>query len=285
MQEARQLDCIDAHHHLWCYKADQYPWMIEKMTALRRDFLLDDLLAEADKAGVGGSVVVQARQSVKETKWLSDIAVNSEFIRGVVGWAPLIDQEIASILEALAVLPKVKAMRHVPHDESDDFYILRPDFNCGVSLLKEFDLAYDLLIFQRHLPQTIVFVDRHPNQRFVLDHIGKPQIRGQQVSPWRENLGELAKRQNVYCKISGMATEADWATWTDDELRVYFEIVLDAFGPNRLMFGSDWPVVTLASSYSRWMQFVQKAIHSLSHDEKRQVLCRTAVEAYKLDNK
>jgi L-fuconolactonase len=259
--------------------------MSEKMTALRRDFLPDDLLVEADGAGVNGSIAVQARQSIEETKWLSDLAANSAFIRGVVGWAPLIDQEIAHILESLAALPKIKAMRHVLHDEADDFYMLRPDFNRGVSLLKDFDLTYDLLIFERQLPQTIAFVDRHPDQRFVLDHIAKPQIRSREVSPWRENLHALAERQNVYCKVSGMATEADWAAWTEDGLQIYFEIVLGAFGPSRLMFGSDWPVVTLASSYGRWMQFFQRAIQSLSRDEKQQMLCGTAVEAYKLDEK
>lgn len=285
MPEAQQLDSIDAHHHLWRYRADQYPWMTEKMTALRRDFLLNDLLKEAEGTAVCGSIAVQARQSIEETRWLSDLAANSEFIRGVVGWAPLIDNEIARVLEELAVLPKLKSMRHVLHDEADDFYMLRPDFNRGISLLKKFDLTYDLLIFERHLPQTISFVDRHPDQRFVLDHIGKPQIRSRQVSPWRENLRALAKRENVYCKVSGMATEADWAIWTDDDLRIYFEIVLDAFGPNRLMFGSDWPVVTLASPYARWMLFVQKAIQSLSYSEKLQIWSSTAIEAYKLDEK
>jgi L-fuconolactonase len=285
MSAARQLDCIDAHHHLWRYKADEYPWMSEKMTALRRDFLLSDLEQTVSAAGVTGTVAVQARQTVEETEWLAELASHSDLIRGVVGWAPLAEPGVGAILEKLAQLQKVRAMRHVLHDEPDNFYILRSDFNRGVALLKQFDLVYDLLIFEHHLLQTIRFVDRHPQQRFVLDHIGKPRIRSRAISPWRENLRELARRENVYCKISGMVTEADWNAWTAEDLRVYFETVIGIFGPSRLMFGSDWPVLTLASSYSRWIRCAREAIESLSLDEQRQILSGTAIDAYQLDEK
>jgi L-fuconolactonase len=285
MAEARDLECIDAHHHLWHYDANQYPWMTGQMSVLRHDFLMDDLLAVARDAGVTGSVAVQARQTIEETKWLSKLAEESDFILGVVGWAPLIQNDIEPIIESMASLPKVKAMRHVLHDEPDDFYMLRGDFNRGVSFLKNFELVYDLLVFERHLPQTIEFVDRHPGQTFVLDHIAKPKIREGQLSPWREKIRELAKRENVYCKISGVVTEANWADWAEDDLDPYFEVVLDAFGPNRLMFGSDWPVVTLASPYQKWLRCVRKAICALSANEQRRVLCETAIEAYKLDEK
>jgi L-fuconolactonase len=233
---------IDAHHHLWRYDAAQYPWMTGEMDSIRHDFLVEDLAAVTRESQITGTVVVQARQSVEETRWLSELASNSELIRGVVGWAPLTDARVLPVLESLASLPKVRAIRHVLHDEPDDAYMLREDFNRGVSYLRDIELVYDLLVFERHLPHIIEFVDRHPDQIFVLDHIGKPQIRNRQIEPWDANIKELGQRENVYCKVSGMATEADWKEWCDDDLQRYFDIVLEAFGADRLMFGSDWPV-------------------------------------------
>lgn len=275
-------ECIDAHHHLWLYAPEEYPWMADTMGALRRDYLIDDLEAVARAVGVTGTIAVQARQTVGETEWLSSIAEKSDLIRGVVGWAPLVDASVAGILERFASLPKVKGIRHVLHDEADDFYMLRDDFNRGISRMKSLDLRYDLLIFEKHLPQSIEFVDRHPGQVFIVDHIAKPQIKEGKISPWRENLRKLAQRDNVYCKVSGMVTEADWTSWSDDALKIYFEVVLEAFRPARLMFGSDWPVLTLASSYGRWLQSVKRAIAGLSLSEQRQVLHDTAVKAYGL---
>ncbi len=274
---------IDAHHHLWRYAADQYPWMTKEMAALRRDFLVGDLASVARDSRISGTVVVQARQCLEETRWLSELAANSQLILGVVGWAPLTDAGVLPILESLAALPKVKAMRHVLHDEADDAYMLRDDFNRGVSCLRNLNLVYDLLVFERHLPNTIKFVDRHPGQVFVLDHIGKPQIRSKMLEPWKSNVRQLAQRDNVYCKISGMVTEADWKGWCDDDLRSYFDIVLEAFGADRLMFGSDWPVLTLAAPYNRWVNCVEFATARLTHDEQEKLWCRTAMNAYKLN--
>ncbi len=187
-----------------------------------------------------------------------------------------------SYLERFVQQPKLKAVRHILHDEPDDFYMLHDDFNRGVSLLRNLGLAYDILIFERHLPQTLTFVDRHPGQIFVIDHIAKPRIRDGLVSPWRERMMELAKRENVYCKVSGMATEADWNVWTADGLRPYFDVVLSAFGAKRLMFGSDWPVLTLAGGYEKWMSTFRSFIADLSPDE-RECICRSsAITAYRL---
>jgi L-fuconolactonase len=277
--------CIDAHHHLWRYVPEEYPWMDASMGALRRDFLEDDLYTVTQAAGITGTVAVQARQIVDETEWLSRIAEKSDLIRGVVGWAPLVNPDVDRLLERLAALPKIKAFRHVLHDEPDDFYILRDDFNRGVSQLRKLGLRYDLLIFEKHLPQTIEFVDRHRDQIFIVDHIAKPRIRERILSPWRENLRELARRDHVYCKISGMVTEADKTSWTNNDLAAYFDVALEAFGPARLMFGSDWPVLTLASSYERWLESVMKAIAGLSGDERRKILHDTAVEAYGLEGR
>ena len=243
-----ELPLIDAHHHLWIYNERDYVWISDAMKSLRRDFEVPDLERVTRESGVQGTVAVQARQTIEETEWLLDIAEHHPFILGVVGWVPLDKEDAAPLLERFAQHPRLKAVRHVLHDEPDDFYMLRADFNRGVSMLRSYGLAYDILIFERHLPQTLQFVDRHPEQVFVVDHIAKPRIRDGLFSPWREQMEELAKRENVYCKVSGMVTEADWKTWTATNLRPYFDVVLSAFGPGRLMFGSDWPVLTVAGN-------------------------------------
>lgn len=273
---------IDAHHHLWCYHTPGPPWMADGMSGLRRDFLVDDLHAVTAEVGVTGTIVVETERSLEETLWLSQIAATNGLICGVVGWVPLTSFAIVSELEHVASLTKVKAVRHPIHDEPDDQFVLRDDFNRGIAALKQFDLRYDILIFEKHLPQTIQFVDRHPNQIFILDHAAKPRIRDHAISPWKENTRELARRANVYCKISGMVTEADWHRWSDEALRPYIDSVLEAFTPKRLMFGSDWPVVTLASTYRRWFDTVQSAIAQLSVTEREWILSRTAIEAYGL---
>ena len=275
-------ECIDAHHHLWNYSQEQYPWMLAGMQSIRRDFLIPELGSVTREAGVTGTVAVQARQTIEETEWLLGLTRDHELIRGVVGWVPLIDADVAKYLENLSANRKLKGIRHVLHDESDDFYMLRDDFNRGISLLNDFDLRYDILICERHLPQTIQFVDRHPNQLFIVDHIAKPRIKDRVRSPWEAEITELARRDNVYCKLSGMVTEADWKRWTDSDLRPYFDTVLAAFGPKRLMFGSDWPVIQVACSYKRWADTVRSWIAELSPAEQLSIVSGTAKMAYSL---
>ena len=275
--------CIDAHQHLWRYLPPGPAWMADGMEVLRQDFLTNDLRAVTIEAGVTGTIVVETERTIADTEWLSQVAASDDLFRGVIGWAPLTGSAVASQLECIASLPKMKAIRHPIHDELDDQFVLRDDFNQGISALKQFDLAYDILIFEKHLPQTIQFVDRHPNQVFILDHIAKPRIRDGMLSPWKENIRELARRSNVYCKISGMVTEADWNIWSDAHLYPYMEIVLEAFTSKRTMFGSDWPVVTLASSYRRWIDTVLDVIAQLSTTEKERILSETAIEAYRLE--
>lgn len=272
--------CIDAHQHLWNYLPPGPLWMADGMEVLRRNFLIEDLRAATAEAGVTGTIVVETERTVAETEWLSKTAACDDLICGVVGWAPLTLPTIAPELEKIAALPKMRAVRHPIHDELDDQFVMREDFNRGIAELGRFDLKYDILIFEKHLPQTIQFVDRHPNQIFVLDHIAKPRIREGVLEPWRGNIRELALRPNVYCKLSGMVTEADWDTWSDEALSPYVETVLEAFTPKRLMFGSDWPVVTLASSYHRWIGTVRSAIAQLSQEERDRILAKTAIEAY-----
>ena len=272
---------IDAHHHLWHYSAEEYGWIDESMGVLRCDYLVAELEAELRAAGVDGAIAVQARQSLEETQWLLQIAAENAFVAGVVGWVPLADDRVSAVLERFAAQPKLRGVRHVLQGEADE-YMLRADFQRGLGMLREFGLAYDLLIHERQLASAIELVDAHPAQTFVLDHLAKPLIRTQQMEPWAGLIGRLAERANVYCKISGMVTEDDWGTWSAASIGPYIETVLEAFGPHRLMYGSDWPVCLVASSYGRWIGTVREAIAGLSEDEQLWIMGRTAAQAYNL---
>ena len=273
---------IDAHHHLWKYSAADYGWINPEMGVIRRDFLPADLEPVLHHFGIEGAVAVQARQTLEETAWLLELAAKNNFMRGVVGWVPLADGDsVRRHLERFTAFAKFRGVRHVVQDEADPRFILRADFNQGVRALLEFKLRYDILIFERHLPAAIEFVDRHPKQVFILDHIAKPRIREKIVTPWDRNIRELAKRPNVYCKLSGMVTEAG-PRWTPQSLAPYIETVLAAFGPKRVMFGSDWPVMLLAADYERWYRTVSLAIARLSKAEQERIMGGTAIEAYGL---
>lgn len=252
------------------------------MAMLRRNYLAEDLRRETAAVGVEGVVSVQARQTLEETAWLLEIAEQNDFIRGVVGWVSLVSENVEQELARFAGRAKLKAVRHVLQNEPDDDYMLREDFNRGIGRLKKFGLVYDILIFERHLPQAIKLVDRNPEQIFMLDHVAKPRIRDAVISPWRENMRELARRDNVYCKLSGMATEADHHAWTPEQLRPYMEAAMEEFGPRRMMFGSDWPVCLLACEYRRWFELVTDFVSRLSAAEQSRVMGETAIEAYGL---
>ena len=273
---------IDSRHHFWKYSPQEYGWIGEGQAVLKRDFLPADLKKEVDAAHVDGVVSVQARQTFEETRWLLELANKNDFIRGVVGWAPLISKDVEKDLEKFAGQKKLKAIRHVLQDEKDDRYAIREDFQRGIAVLKKFNLAYDILIYETQLPAAIELVDNFPNQVFVLDHVAKPKIREKILSPWRERMKELARRQNVYCKLSGMATEADHGGWEAADLRPYVEVVIEAFGAKRSMFGSDWPVCLLAVTYQKWATTVRGFIAKLSESEQNRVMGGTAAEAYKL---
>lgn len=274
---------VDAHHHFWRYDPHEYAWIDGSMDVLRRDYLPEELAEELAVTGIDRVVSVQARQTLAETEWLLALADEYPFIAGVVGWVALAAKDVERHLERLAPHPFLKGIRHVLHDEPDDAYMLRPDFNRGVGRLTGHGLVYDVLIFERHLPQTLRFVDRHPEQVFVIDHVAKPRIEVGALSPWREHVTELARREHCYCKLSGMVTEADWARWTPEQLRPYFDVVLEAFGPQRLLFGSDWPVCRLAASYATWHRTVRGWIEPLAPSEQARIFGGTAVEAYGLD--
>ena len=276
------LPKIDAHHHFWRYTPDEYDWIDDSMSSLRRDFLPDDLLRQIQASGINGVISVQARQTVDETRWLLDLASAHDFIQGVVGWIPLTDPNLRNVLNSLRQNVKLKGVRHVLQGEPDERYILRDDFNRGIDLLKEWELVYDILVYERHLPHVIEFVQRHPEQVFVVDHIAKPRIREGVLSPWREHITRLAEFPNVYCKLSGMVTEANHQAWKEQDLQPYFDEVLNAFSPYRLLFGSDWPVCLAATSYQSWLSMVQKQIATLTESEQSAVLGGVAAQVYRL---
>jgi len=262
---------IDSHQHFWTYKPDQYSWIDDSMAALRRDFLPADLSLAFESSGFKGSVVVQARQTLEETRWLLDLAERSRLILGVVGWVDLQSPEVRSQLELFVRNPKLVGIRHIVQSEPDDRFLLRPEFLRGVSVLEEFDLAYDILIYDKHLPVAAEFVARFPRQRFVLDHMAKPPIKSGVIRPWEEGIRHLAEFPNVWCKLSGLVTEADWQRWEPEQIEPYLDIAFSAFGADRLMFGSDWPVCLLAASYSRVNQVV------MDYLDRRQPACYEAV--------
>jgi L-fuconolactonase len=279
--QSTNSEVIDAHHHLWRHSATEYDWINDSMAALRRDFLPEDLIAELANAGVDGAVTVQARQSLEETRWLLELARSCKAIRGVVGWAPIAASDFEASLHVFAADPKLVGLRHVVQAEGKGF-LDGADFNGGVRAMEKFDLVYDLLIVEGQLEEAIRFVDRHPKQAFVLDHIAKPKIASGEIEPWSTHIEALSKRSNVSCKLSGMVTEDAWSRWSVDSLRPYFDVVVEAFGADRLMAGSDWPVCLVATGYARWWQVLRDYFADFSDDERAEIFGATAARIYKL---
>lgn len=272
---------IDSHQHFWKYNASDYVWMSDEHDCLRCDFLPDDLRPLLRDAGIDGTIAVQARQMPTETDFLLGLAAADPMIMGVVGWIPLYDSHVEEHLEKYAGLDKIVGFRHVLHDEPDDLFIMRPDFNAGIRALSRYPLCYDLLIFEKHLPQTIGFADMHPGLSLVVDHIAKPRIRRHAFDhAWAANIRLLAERPHVTCKLSGLVTEVGNDAWDEELLRPYFETVLDAFGANRLMFGSDWPVCLLGSTYARWAGTVASLISPLTASEQAAIMGGNAARVY-----
>ena len=255
---------IDTHHHFWNYNPEEYDWIDDEMAVIRKSFLPEQLKSTLAQTDVQGVISVQARQIQEETDWLVIMAAENDFIRGIVGWVPLVENNVDEILEKYSRNKWLKGVRHVVQGEPDPEFILRKDFNRGISVLKKYDLVYEILITENQLSNTIRFVDQHPDQQFVLDHIAKPKIRTNEIEAWSRNLKELSKRENVACKLSGMVTEANYKNWTEAQLQPYFDVVLEAFGPSRLMFGSDWPVCLVAIEYKNWLNLVKKVVSGFS---------------------
>ena len=273
---------IDAHQHFWLYEADEYPWIDDDKGALKVDYLPDDLTPLMADTGIDGTVAVQARQNLRETEFLLELADGYDYIRGVVGWVDLRAPDVAAQLERFAPHPRLVGVRHIVHDEADDRFMLGGSFLEGLAQLKPYNLTYDLLLFPRHLQVAIDVVKRFPEQVFVLDHISKPFIKDAILEPWKSEMRQLASFDNVSCKVSGMVTEAAWGKWTQEDYRPYLDVVFDCFGVDRLMFGSDWPVCTLSGSYSEVVGIVRTYIEALSDEEKSKVMGGNAAAFYGL---
>ena len=273
---------IDAHQHFWIYRQDEYEWIDDSMATLRRDFLPEHLEPELKQNQIVGSVVVQARQSLEETRWLLELADQCSEILGVVGWVDLCSPDVRSQLERFSKNSKLVGVRHIVQAEPDDQFLLREDFLRGIAMLEGFGLAYDILIYTKHLPVTAEFVKRFPRHRFVLDHLAKPPIKSGEIDSWSDGIRRLAEFPNVWCKLSGLVTEADWQKWTPEQIAPYLEVAFKAFGAERLMIGSDWPVCLVVASYSRAMTLVKNYLAPFSLAEREAVLGGNAQRFWRL---
>lgn len=277
---------IDAHQHFWTYSAAEYPWIGPGMERLAADHLPTDLEAVARPEGISGSIAVQARQSLAESHWLLELAEQSPFIRGVVGWVDLRSATVADDLAPLARHPRFVGVRHVVQDEPDPRFLLGEAFVRGLRTLWPLSLAYDLLLYPPQLAAAVELAALLPEQRFVLDHLAKPSVRvwrtASDRADWRQDIEALARHDNVFCKLSGLVTEADWSGWRREEFRPYLEVVLEAFGPRRLMFGSDWPVCRLAARYADVAGIVADLVAPLAVAEQAAIWGGTARAFYGL---
>lgn len=274
---------IDAHQHFWSYNKEEYGWIGDHMDLLKRDFLPPDLLPELVNSGFDGSVAVQARQSIEETRWLLQLSEKFDFIKGVVGWADLRSEDnLRRQLDEFCKSRKLVGVRHVVHDEPEDNFMLRDEFLKGISILKDYNLTYDLLLFPKHLPVAQVVVEMFPDQKFVIDHISKPLIRSHILDPWQEDIKAIAEFRNVYCKLSGMVTEADWQKWNQEDFRPYLDVVSNAFGTDRIMAGSDWPVCLLGGSYHDVTGIVKDYIRKFPEEIHEEILGLNCADFYGL---
>ncbi|MFM8436314.1 MAG: amidohydrolase family protein [Planctomycetia bacterium] len=273
---------IDAHQHFWSYSAAEYPWIGAGMERLARDYSPADLAAVAEPLGVAGSVAVQARQSLEESRWLLHLADEHPFIRGVVGWVDLRNERVAEEIALLAQHEKFVGVRHVVQDEPDPRFLLGESFVRGLRHLHPFGLAYDLLIYPPQLPAAVELAGLLPEQTFILDHLAKPRIKAGEIAEWRRDIEALARHPNVACKLSGLVTEAAWRQWKRADFTPYLDVALDAFGPGRLMFGSDWPVCLLSGEYADVVGIIDDFIASLAPAEQTLIRGDTARRVYRL---
>jgi len=273
---------IDSHQHFWNYEPVKHEWIDDSMSAIRKDFTPDDLKKVYEENKVDGCVAVQADQTLKETDFLLDLADKNDFIKGVVGWVDLRGKEINDVLNKYSQFDKIKGFRHVVQGEEDPNFLLRPNFLNGISNLEKYNYVYDILIFPHQLGATLEFVKKFPNQKFVIDHIAKPYIKDGFYDGWAILMKEIAKQENVHCKLSGIITEADFNTWTPQQIQPYMELVLSAFGPERILYGSDWPVCLVAGNYNSVKKLTIDFIANLSAIEQAAIMGGNAIKFYNL---
>ena len=278
---------IDAHQHFWVYDEHRDSWITEDMGKIRRDFLPGDLAPILKENKIDGCVAVQAAESLEQTDFLLGLARKNDFIKAVVGWIDLKDSKLAETLEQYTDAKKLSGFRHTLQGEVMDTYLEDGSFEKGVKLILEKGYRYDLLLFHHQIEQVLPMVRRcseHGEGHFVLDHLGKPDLKTGDISAWQRSIRELAAIDTVYCKVSGMVTEADWNSWTPDTLKVALDTVLEAFGPERLMFGSDWPVCLVATSYPKWLQTARNYFNSLSVQQKDAIFGGNCCKFYGINN-
>ncbi|MFG6685728.1 amidohydrolase family protein [Mariniflexile sp. HNIBRBA6329] len=273
---------IDSHQHFWKYEPEKHAWIDEEMAAIRKDFMPSDLEQVYHENGIDGCVAVQADQTLAETDFLLNLASETDFIKGVVGWIDLRANDIENQLETYNNKEKLKGFRHIVQGESDHNFLLRTNFLKGISLLEKHNYTYDILIFPHQLGAALEFVKEFPNQKFVIDHIAKPYIKDGFFDGWAILMKEIAKQENVFCKLSGMVTEADFKTWTAEQIEPYMNLVLEVFGTKRLMYGSDWPVCLVAGNYSKVKELTTGFISKLSTNEQQNIMGANAIKFYNL---
>ena len=274
---------IDAHVHFWKYNPIKDAWITDEMGLLQRNFFLQDLQPVLHENGVTGIIAVQADQSENETDFLLQLSNKSPFIKGIVGWVDLQNKNLEDKLLYWSEYPVIKGFRHIVQAESDGF-LRKEAFVNGIKLLKSFDFTYDILIYPNQLKEAIQFVNKYPNQKFILDHCAKPCIRDQKINEWKIEIKEIAKNENVYCKVSGLVTEAKWNEWKTEDLYPYLDVVFESFGTDRILFGSDWPVILLSSTYNKWKNLLEKYMLQFSDEEKQKVFDTNAIKFYNLNS-
>jgi len=273
---------IDSHQHFWKFDPVRDSWIDSKMSAIQKDFMPGDLEPILKKYHIDGCVAVQADQSEAETEFLLGLAESNDFIKGVVGWVDLRADDVGKRLDYFSKSKKLKGFRHVLQGEADRALMLTPQFTKGISVLKAHDFAYDILIFPDQLGYTYQFVKTFGGHRFVIDHIAKPDIKTKNIEKWANGIKAIAKLENVWCKVSGMITEADWYGWVLTDFEPFLDVIFEAFGPKRLMFGSDWPVCNVAGGYQQMISVVKNYVSKLSENEQARFWGLNAIEFYKL---
>lgn len=275
---------IDAHQHFWKFDPVRDSWITDEMAIIQRDFLPEHLQPVLQQSGFDGCVVVQSDQTEAANDFMLSLAAQNPFIKGIVGWVDLRAENIKDRLSHYHQYKLIKGFRHVLQGEADRAFMLQPEFTRGIQALKEFNFTYDILIFPDQLAYSKQLVEAFPDQAFVIDHIAKPPIKDKKISDWKKDIVAIAASPNVMCKISGMVTEADWHNWKREDFRPYMDVVVEAFGINRIMYGSDWPVCLVAGSYEEMLSITQDYFSSFSADEQQLFFGKNAARFYKLDN-
>ncbi|QBN20131.1 amidohydrolase family protein [Flavobacterium nackdongense] len=273
---------IDSHQHFWKYHPVKDAWITDDMKVIQRDFLPEDLQPILQENNVDGCIAVQADQSEEETHFLLGLAENNDFIKGVVGWIDLRSPDLVSRLDYFSQFKKLKGFRHIVQGEADENFLLGTAFCEGIAQLEKHHFTYDILIFPKHLPVAFEFVKRFPNQKFVIDHLAKPNFKQTDFADWEKGMREIASCPNVYCKVSGLVTEADWKHWKTSDFTYCLDVVTEAFGINRLLFGSDWPVSLLAATYKDSFDIVADYYSKFSKEDQEKIWGGNAIAFYNL---